>query len=283
MSMKKKGPNAFTLIELLVVIAIIALLMAIMMPGLNRAREQGKRAMCLSNLKQLMLGWIMYTDDNDDKIVNGAPLGTVGKARAPLSSEWDYEFHKGELPWVGVAWSSSFLTANETLQREAITTGALYKYCKNVGVYRCPTGYRGEMLTYVIVDSMNGLPRDGTQEAGVWMKGRSKIRQPYKRIVFIDEGWVTPDSYAVHFVKELWWDDPMVRHSDGTTMSFADGHTEHWIWKGTDTITYGRSADRSHPKNNVAPGNGKQDLYRIQIGTWSRLGYEPSIKPDVDF
>ncbi|GAJ23796.1 unnamed protein product, partial [marine sediment metagenome] len=54
------GPRGFTLVELLVVIAIIALLMAILMPALNRAKEQGKRAVCLSNLRQLTLAWIMY-------------------------------------------------------------------------------------------------------------------------------------------------------------------------------------------------------------------------------
>ena len=63
--------RAFTLIELLVVIAIIAVLMAILMPTLNRAKEQGKRAACLSNVKQMTLGWMMYADDNDQKIVSG--------------------------------------------------------------------------------------------------------------------------------------------------------------------------------------------------------------------
>ena len=66
-----RGRRGFTLIELLVVIAIIALLMAILMPALNRAEEQGKRAACLSNLKQLTLAWTVYSDDNDDKLVNG--------------------------------------------------------------------------------------------------------------------------------------------------------------------------------------------------------------------
>ena len=56
--------RGFTLIELLVVIAIIAILMAILIPALNRAREQGKRAACLSNVKQLGLAWVLYADDN---------------------------------------------------------------------------------------------------------------------------------------------------------------------------------------------------------------------------
>jgi prepilin-type N-terminal cleavage/methylation domain-containing protein len=62
---KQKG---FTLIELLVVIAIITPLMAISMPALQRAREQGKRVACLNNLEQLTIAWIMYADDNDGKI-----------------------------------------------------------------------------------------------------------------------------------------------------------------------------------------------------------------------
>lgn len=54
--------QAFTLIELLVVIAVIAVLMAILMPALQRAREQGKRAVCLSNVKQFGLSWVLYAD-----------------------------------------------------------------------------------------------------------------------------------------------------------------------------------------------------------------------------
>jgi prepilin-type N-terminal cleavage/methylation domain-containing protein len=70
MAMHKK---AFTLIELLVVIAVIAVLMAILMPSLHRAREQGKRIVCQGNLKQMSLGWIMYAQENGGKIMSGNP------------------------------------------------------------------------------------------------------------------------------------------------------------------------------------------------------------------
>src|SRR4030042_6239320 len=75
------GRRAFTLIELLVVISIIAVLMAILMPTLSRAREQGKRIACLNNLGQLMKGWIMYADENDDGIGAANPQTTYGWVR----------------------------------------------------------------------------------------------------------------------------------------------------------------------------------------------------------
>jgi prepilin-type N-terminal cleavage/methylation domain-containing protein len=63
--------GGFTLVELLVVIAIIALLMAVLLPALNRARTQAKRIVCLSGLKQLVTAWMAYADNSDSKLVNG--------------------------------------------------------------------------------------------------------------------------------------------------------------------------------------------------------------------
>jgi len=102
---KKEG---FTLIELLVVIAIIAVLMAILMPALNRVKEQGKRATCLSNLKQLTLAWIMYADENDDNLVNG--------------DSGEYSIHAKETPWVLSDWGSNM---TERTKIEAIKKGEL--------------------------------------------------------------------------------------------------------------------------------------------------------------
>ena len=87
---KKNERNGFTLIELLVVITVIALLMAILIPVLNRARETGQRAVCLSNLKQLTLGWLMYAEDHDGEMVSGRSLvvmpGTNGPDLKPCGS-----------------------------------------------------------------------------------------------------------------------------------------------------------------------------------------------------
>jgi prepilin-type processing-associated H-X9-DG protein len=148
------------------------------------------------------------------------------------------------------------------------------------------------MLSYAIVHAMNGNPPAGTyneiggkrvpkKEDGVWLwvKNRTQIYSPApaERIVFVDEGWATSYSYAVHYVQETWWDDPTVRHGDGTTFAYADGHSEYWKWKGIDTVKMGRNRDRNHPGNYTPESpEGFKDLYRLQEATFGRLGYQPS-------
>lgn len=82
---KVKTHRAFTLIELLVVIAVIAVLLAILMPSLNRAREQGKRAVCLQNNKTLLLAWTLYCDEFSGNMP-GAVARDLGRAGDNLNS-----------------------------------------------------------------------------------------------------------------------------------------------------------------------------------------------------
>ena len=284
-----KSKKAFTLIELLVVIAIVAVLMAILFPALKRAREQGRRAVCLSNLKQLSLAWIMYADENDDKIVNGeAAGGGNGQASIPSSGR-----HKGEQWWVGGDcgdfWAGEHLPRD--IQIAAIHNGALFPYTKNEKLYRCPTGIRGEMRTYTIGDSMNGIPRSGTHRdnrVGVrvgktvlWIKNRQEISSPgpAQRLVFLDEGRITPDSYATHYVNQRWWDPPFVRHGDGTNVSFADGHADYWKYKGKKTLETGKLAAINYYNasalHQMTPESQDdiEDLQKMQKAIWGRLGY----------
>ena len=273
-----KKIKGFTLIELLVVIAIIAILMGILMPALNRVREQGKRAVCLNNLRQLATAWTIYSDENDNKIVNGAPMGNaVGQAVAGSG------YHANEVPWVGVCWASNYTSGgqlDEQTQIKGIEAGALWPYVRQVELYSCPTGTRGEKLTYAALDGVNAYRRDGTNKPGVFLKRTTDIKGAHaNRIVFIDEGWVTPDSFAVHYTRELWWDDPPVRHGDGTTVAFADTHADHYKWNGTDTVQFGKDRERGHPSNDYPPttDDGKRDLHWLQKGCWGSLGYTPSV------
>ncbi|MHC4166709.1 MAG: prepilin-type N-terminal cleavage/methylation domain-containing protein [Planctomycetota bacterium] len=241
--------KGFTLIELLVVIAIIAILLAILMPALNRVREQGKRAACLSNVKQLTLAWLMYAYENDDKIVNASTFFS----------------RPGEPAWIGARWQS---TAPEEERRDHLKDGILYEFCKNVDIYRCPTGIRGEVLTYAIVDAMNGATSiPGTRD--VMIKRLNQIKRPGERFVFIDEGRISPDSWTVYYDRESWWDRPTVRHGDGTNFSFADGHSDYWKWKDPRTVKLaeGKISDAAQPKN--------PDLRVVQKAAWGKLGYEP--------
>jgi prepilin-type N-terminal cleavage/methylation domain-containing protein/prepilin-type processing-associated H-X9-DG protein len=250
--MKKR--RGFTLIELLVVIAIIAVLMAILMPVLNRAKEQGKRAACLGNLQQMMLGWIMYADDNDNKIVCGETNRNC----------WVY-------------WPGRGATEQERIQ--GIKDGLLFRYCPNVKLYKCPTGIRGEVVTYAIVDAMNGHDSIPGAEGQV-LKNRLQIPRPGQQIVFLDEGRLSPTSWTVWYDRERWWDQITARHGDGTNLSFADGRAEYWKWRDPRTLEIAKM-DYDYWQGTARHGNeaesrGNPDLHSMQKGAWGELGYIPT-------
>jgi len=255
--------RGFTLVELLVVIAIIALLMAILMPALNRAREQGKRAACLNNCKQLTLAWGLYADDNDDNIVNG---------NTSLDGDPAGGFNKDDDCWV--YWPGQ--NAPEIDRIQGIKDGLLYKYCPNTKLYKCPTGIRGEVVTYAIVDAMNGYNAIPGAEGQV-VRSRAKIRQSGLRALFLDEGRLSPASWTIWYDQERWWDQITARHGDGTNFSFVDGHCDYWKWNDPRTLEIaemdyddwqntGRHGSLSSP-------SGNPDLPKVQKAVWGKLGY----------
>lgn len=295
-----KRAEGFTLIELLVVIAIIAILMAILMPALNRVREQGKRIVCESNLKTLTLAWVMYADENDDKIANGA--GGFHYLRTGGQTENGSAAGIIERAWVGRGWGQNWRSPNsyntgmtENQKRQGIREGSLWDIVKDYGVYKCPTGRPGEFVTYAAVDAMNGLIRSGTAASGsnsnhpfavgkrigattLWIKRRSEIISPTpaERMVYIDEGAMTPDSFAVHYDRPgPWWDDPPVRHGDGTTVSWADGHSSHLKWKAAETIKAGRERQDWYGGGDWTPQTpeGIKELDDFRKAVWGRLSY----------
>jgi len=257
---RRKG---FTLIELLVVIAIIAVLMAILMPALNRVREQGKRAVCLAHLRQLQLAWGMYADDNDERIVNGQVGGP-------------------QPAWTGVDYANALGTTQlpEAQQIEAIQSGTMYPYIKNYKAYRCPTGLRGELRSYSIVLPMNGFRSLVEDDYVLRPLKRTEIVFSALRIVFIDEGRQTSGDFAVWYDNERWWDPAECRHGNGQTFSFADGHADYRKWAGSKTISNAKLPITS-ARHQMQPESEEdyQDLYWFQKAVWSRLGYETKYVP----
>jgi prepilin-type N-terminal cleavage/methylation domain-containing protein/prepilin-type processing-associated H-X9-DG protein len=249
--------EGFTLIELLVVIAIIAVLLAILMPAMSRVKEQGKRAKCLNNLRQLTLAWIMYADDNDDKLVNG--------------DTGEYSIHANETPWVLKDWEAGMTMRQK---RDAILDGALYPYTKDLKLYKCPTvgkvvrgGAHEDILrTYSVADSMNC--KDWSSMNAKMIKKRLDIANAAYRMVFLDDGGTIQSAlggWTVYVTEEQWWDPPPVRHGDGTTFSFADGHSDYHKWEDPRTIEFGK---RVPPTAFSGIQAGNVDIHWAAVAVW---------------
>ena len=259
-----RRPRGFTLIELLVVIAIIAILMAILMPALSRAREQGKRAVCLGNLRQLTLAWSMYADDNDDRLINGDTEEYVNSMYNNPNLPYD-ESHWGEPAWVKEDWRAG-MTDRQKI--DAIKNGALYTYTKTIKVYKCPTGKtsRKEYRLYTVVDGMNCKGWEGTHAAMIMLKNRLTIKSPAYRFVFLDDGGTSASTlggWTCWVDRDEWWDPPPIRHGYGTTFSYADGHAAYKKWLDPDTWEAGRNGTAFPPAD-----SGNEDIRWSQYYAW---------------
>ena len=294
-----KHPRQFAKRDAVVVLAVTSLLAGNLSAAGTAGRERAKRAVCLANLKQLMAAWTTYADQNDGKIVNGA-----GGFHYLQSGQTEDGSATGivERAWVGRGWGSNWNSASvantgvtKAQQMSAIHEGALWPLVGSERCYKCPVGRHHEWITYAIVDAMNGLYRMGTTSVGgnhpyavgkrigdtvLWVKNRNEIISPpaAERMVFIDEGAVTPDSFSVHYMQGPWWDNPPGRHNDGTTVSWADGHTSYYQWKAAETIEYARRYKDYYGGGNLMPRTpeGIEELDDFRRAVWGRLGYEPS-------
>ena len=217
--------------------------------------------------------------------VDGAFLGLV--VFIFLSNGMGGIDRTGEKAWIGRAWGdyNNGIPLDPVLQEQALREGALWPYCKNIEARRCPTGWRGELQSYNVFDGMNGLARNGTHANGkglrkgktvLWIKRLTDITDPSPayRGVFLDEGRTTPDSYAVHYDHEEWWDPPLIRHGDGDTLSYADGHAGYYKFKDKRTLEAGYLELENKywsQATKVQPNN--EDLRFIVKTCWGALGF----------
>ena len=259
---------AFTLIELLVVIAIIAILAALLLPALSKAKVLGQGVACTGNIKQLQICWQLYSEDNADNLTGNTAMnpGDIANRGA-----WTAD----PISWLqGNAWSD---TTPTNLQR-----GVLYRYSQSLGIYRCPAD-RSTVLDQGLI------PRNRSVSMSMYMNFRADRNDPgyelcwhrmgqiqhpgpSRAAVFIEEneksiqqsafGINAPDSLTL-FNTPLWtWISfPATRHNNAGALSFADGHVETWHWREGNTAQIAAQNDWIVVKPAVP--NTDRDLVRF--------------------
>ena len=262
----------FTLTELLVVIAIIALLAGLLLPTLTRAKSQALSVSCLNNLKQLSVCWHLYAGDNNDVL---APNNSVMDVQqASLNSE------NGTPLASGASWCPGNARTDTTTAN--IQSGTLFPYNQSALIYHCPgdkstvqtasgaTVNQPRTRSYDMSQSLNGFPEYNPYlDAAVpWFKKLTQIQnpEPVKCIAFLDVhedeiidaqfGFPTQPFWSQN--ANVWFDLPANRHNQGCSVSFADGHAEHWKW----AVPKVYAGVFEQP---VAPGEAA-DYQRIQSG-----------------
>ena len=232
--------RAFTLIELLVVIAIIAILAAMLLPALSKAKSRATGVSCLNNLKQLTLAATIYAGDFRDAI----PPNALNDVRA----------------WV--AGDVSFLPGATNVAD--IKAAVLYPYNKSAAIYHCPgdqVAVNGQNVQRIRSYSLNGMMGDNygtTTDVHPGLAEHKKFTEvtdpgPTEASLFVDEqadgnrnlcsiddGYFAVNLGTKGAAKTTWRNIPASRHGNGGQFSYADGHVEKvkWLEGKTSTLKF---------------------------------------------
>ena len=258
---RQKG---FTLIELLVVIAIIAILAALLLPALARAKQKAHAVMCMNNNKQLMLAWRMYGEDNNDRVVAAMNVSETNRPN----------WFTGTLDYNGA--NASNWDINQDMVK-----GPLWVYTgKSKAIFKCPADQATvtvgtEKRPRVRSNSMSQVFGSGewldyniNAKQNVWRtyEKLSEIVSPSKTWVLMDEH---PDSLNdaalavsctdADTTNAKIIDYPANYHAGASGMSYSDGHAEIHKWRGNKiknaTIQY-----NNYLALNVSAGDSWRDV-----------------------
>jgi len=239
---QRKG---FTLIELLVAVATIAILAALLLPVLSKAKIKAQRASCVSNLRQLGFGWIIYSHDNN---------GLLPESYSGSSNTWVM---------------GNMRKPTEATDSGLIVQGKLFPYTRDTKVYHCPgdTGvtFDSKAVASVRSYSMNcfmggrdpllgPIPPSAKDYVPFFVKDSDLLRgRPSDLWVLIDEDERSiDDGFFVTDPAAHWWYDfpatSLHRHDFSFGLAFADGHTD--IWLNRDPRTHQLTSNGTEQSNN---------------------------------